>query len=285
MDGLPRLLQPRVYHGRFGGAQFQSLYQPFHCWWFQVFTTFEYQALTASVWAAAALAIFSAPRAWAVGLPIAAVALAAATLAAAGAAGWHAVRVKKWGGRRALAGGTTVALLHVLQPLARAAGRFKGWRNARKQTFCDFHAEQKLWGNLSQREAWLDRLVEHLNDCGWAARAGGEWDRGDVLIDGPGPYRLHLTSVAEERLEKGYFFVRYRVEPTVKPSAVLLTAGLLALLAVIALKPFLLPLAVPLLIVLRVLAGARRAMTRAVSQLAVEIARARRMPKVVEEGC
>jgi hypothetical protein len=285
MDGLPRLLQPRVYHGRFGGAQFQSLYQPFHCWWFQIFTTFEYQVLTASVWATAALAIFFAPLGWSISLTTAALALSMATLAAATACGWHAVRVKRWRGRRAFRGGAVVALLHILQPLARAAGRFKGWRRTRKEACGDFPAEQKLWGNLAQRQAWLDRLVEHLNDCGWAARAGGEWDRGDILIDGPGPHRLRLTSVAEERLEKGYFFVRYRVESAVKPSAVLLTAGLLAIVAVIALKPFLLPLAVPILIVLRVLAGARRAMTAAVLQLALEIAQARRMPPVVEEGC
>lgn len=284
MDGLPRLLQPRVYHGRFGGAQFQSLYQPFHCWWFQIFTTFEYQMLTASVGAAAATATLAGPLSWALGLFAIAVALATATVAAAAASGWHAARVKKWQGRRALRGGAIVALLHVLQPFARAAGRFRGLRRGRRETF-DFPAEQKLWGNLSQRDAWLERLVRHLNDCGWAARAGGDWDGGDILIEGPGPHRLRITSVAEERLEKGYFFVRYRVESRLKPSAAVVSTALAALLALVALKPFLLPLAIPLLILLRVQAGARRAMTAAVSQLALEIAAAKRMPKVVEEGC
>jgi GT2 family glycosyltransferase len=287
MDGLPRLLQPRVYHGRFGGAQFQSLYQPFHCWWFQIFTTFEYQLLTASVGATATTATLAGAFHWALGLFAVATALAAATVAAATACGWHAARVKKWRGRRALRGGAVVGLLHILQPLARAAGRLKGWRGGghrRDETF-DFPAEQKLWGNLFQRDAWLERLVQHLNDCGWAACAGGEWDRGDVLIEGPGPHRLRILSVAEERLEKGYFFVRYRVETTVKPSAVLLAIGLITVLAMIGLKPFLLPLAVPILIVLRVIAGAKRAMTAAVSQLALEVARAKRMPPVVEEEC
>src|SRR5205823_1943043 len=90
----------------------------------------------------------------------------AALFAVAGAAGWHAARAKKWSGRRAVAGGVIVALLHVLQPLARARGWLKGWRRDRGNEIA-WPAEQKLWGNLTQRGRWLDRLLDHVRSCGW----------------------------------------------------------------------------------------------------------------------
>ena len=40
-EGLPSGFRPRLYQGRFGSAQFQSIYQPFLTWWFQIFTTAE----------------------------------------------------------------------------------------------------------------------------------------------------------------------------------------------------------------------------------------------------
>lgn len=286
MDGLPRLLRPRVYQGRFGGAQFQSLYQPFHAWWFQIFTTFEFQGLALFTAAGAAVALASGQRHASVALLAVTAVLVATTLAAAGAAGWHAARAKRWRGPSAVAGITLVAALHVLQPLSRAAGRLKGWWHGklRGERF-DFPAEQKLWGNLSQRDRWLERLVSHARACGWRADAGDDWADADVVVSGPGPCRVELRSVAEERLEKNYYFVRYRVAARLKPSAVLLGLGLLGAFAAVATRPALWPLAVPLLAVLRVMSAAPRVMTAAVSQMALEIAEAERMPKVVEEGC
>jgi len=47
--GLPAIFRPRVYQGQFGGAQFQSLYQPFLSWWFQVFTLIPRVAIAGGV--------------------------------------------------------------------------------------------------------------------------------------------------------------------------------------------------------------------------------------------
>jgi O-antigen biosynthesis protein len=284
MDGLPRLLQPRVYQGQFGGAQFQSLYQRFHTWWFQIFTAFEWQAATWSMIASSALAFALTKDLSGAVLLAMSVGMLLTTLCAAGAAGWHAARIKHWRGKTAVFGGVVVALLHILQPLARAAGRLKGWWHARRET-CNWPAEQKLWANLTQRDRWLRRLIDHARACGWSCEAGDDWNDADVTVSGPGPYRLSLISVAEERLEKNYFFVRYRIASQVKFSAIVFAAAMLAALALVATHLFLLPLALPILLVLKILAGGKRAMTQAIAQLAAEIAEAQHLPPVVEEGC
>jgi len=89
-------------------------------------------------------------------------------------------------------------------------GRLKGWWHARR-TPNEFAADQRLYGNLTQREAWLNRLEEHLNACGWIARPSCSWDEADLDVLGPGPYRLQLTSVYEENIEESRHFVRYRI--------------------------------------------------------------------------
>ncbi|MDB5293889.1 MAG: glycosyl transferase family 2 [Phycisphaerales bacterium] len=283
-DGLPKLMRPKVFQGRFGAAQFQSLYQPFQTWWFQIFTSFEWQVLTASVLGASATSMAFGHALWSAGLLAVSIALMAATLGTACYAGWHAGRAKHWRGRRAIAGGLLVAFLHVAQPLARAAGRLKGWWHTRKQTQ-DWPAVQKLWGNMGQRDHWLERFLEHAKTCGWSCEPAGEWDDDDIIINGPGPCRVTLTSVAEERLDINNYFVRYRVLARTKPSAYALNAALIAALAFLGFKPALLPLAVPLVMALKVMLQSKRVMTNAVSQLALEIAEANRMPKVLEDWC
>src|SRR5258708_34641927 len=96
-----------------------------------------------------------------------------ALLAAGGAAtaGWFACREKKWCGRDAWRGGALVAFLHLAQPLARACGQVLGWWKTRG-TPRGWPAEQCIWGNLEQRERWLDRLAEPIRRRGWACREG-----------------------------------------------------------------------------------------------------------------
>ena len=283
-DGLPCLLRPRIYQGQFGGAPFQSLYQPFRTWWFQVFTTFEWQALTVSVAAAGVTLLAATQFTTAVVMLVIWLSLLGATLAAAATAGFHACRAKRWRGWRAIAGLLLVTLLHVAQPLARARGRFKGWWRTRHNR-SDWPREQKLWGNISQRHQWLERLIDHLRSCGWSCEPACEWSDADVVVHGPGPSRVYLTSVAEERLEKNYYFVRYRVRSRPKLSAIAASIAACIGLGAILLKPLLLPLAVPLSITLIVLLRGPRRMERAALQLALEIAEANHMRPVVEEGC
>lgn len=279
-EGLPALFRPRVYQGRFGGAQFQSIYQPFLTWWFQIFTTAEWQLLCFSVLASGMLAL-AAARVACIPLLIAAAAMFAATAAAAAVPALHAGATKGWRGGQLWTGRLLVGGLHILQPLARAQGRIRGWWQTRGAD-CHFPAEQRLYGNLAQREQWLESLQRHLGDCGWICRPTCEWGEADLDVLGPGPYRLQLCSLYEEILEKGAHYVRYRVTARPRPFVWPLAGILAALLASLCAAPYLLPLAAPLTIALRCLLTAKRGMIEAVSQLAEECGKPLGMVRVEE---
>jgi glycosyltransferase involved in cell wall biosynthesis len=283
LTGLPALVPSRVYHGRFGGAPFQSLYQPFPTWWFQAFMTAEWQLTVLCMLATALLVGPGAP--WS-GLALLLVfgLMATLTVGAAATAGWFACREKMWRGGDALRGGALVAFLHLAQPLARAYGQLLGWWKTRG-TPSRWTAEQTVWGNLDLRERWLDRLSEHIRRCGWDCRQAGEWDSHDLEVPGPGPRRAYLSSVAEERLEKGWFQIRFRITTRMKPQALVLTAALLATLPLFALLPEWSPLAIPTGVMLRALMRSEAGMTEAMSQLAMECAEAMGMPDAKGYRC
>ena len=281
-EGLPSVFRPRVYQGRFCGAQFQSIYQPFLTWWFQIFTMAEWQLLVVSVLCSAALAFFSSAGA-ALALLVGAFAMFGATLAAAAVPALHAGQAKGWTGRRLWLGRFLVAWLHILQPLARAKGRIRGWFDARHAEF-GFGAEGLIYGNLAQREKWLDALDDHLRACGWICEPSSGWSEADLDIAGPGPYRLQLCSVYEEILERGAHYVRYRITARPKPYVWPLAGVVASCLVGLAFVPYLLPLTLPLAIVLRYLLSAKRAMIEAVSQLAEECGKPLGMVRVEEAG-
>lgn len=267
-QGLPRLFPPRVYQGRFGSAQFQSIYQPIRAWWFQICTTAEWQFMAASLLVSSCLAFWwASAAAWY--LILLSGAMLIATLSAASVPALHSVDRKGWKGTRFWAALLLITGLDILQPLARAWGRMRGrWDLA--EPIPAFPAEQRLHGNLSQRERWLNRLQEHLQACGWTCRPTCDWGKADLDILGPGPYALQLCSTCEEDLERGAHYVRYRIEARAKPMLPLLVMALLAPLGALYGAPYLAPLALPSLIALKLVLQARRFMIRAVSQLAIE---------------
>src|SRR5207237_4632625 len=132
-------------------------------------------------------------------------------------------------GRKAWGGLGLVCLLHILQPVARVAGRVQGRWRLRKEPI-EFPEVELLTGDLTKRDIWLHRLVAHMQSCGWMAGGCGEWDDADIEILGPGPYTLKLTSVYEEHLEHARHYVRFRVEAKMKLQAPLVVAGLMAAL-------------------------------------------------------
>lgn len=280
LEGMPSLFRPRVYQGRFGSAQFQSLYQPFITWWFQVFTMVEWQTLSACVLAAGLLGLLWSPSVSASLLALAA-GMGGATLCAAATSAVHAGRAKRWRGRDRWRGLVTVAWLHMTQPLARAQGRLRGWWRTRA-TGSSAPAVQRVWGNLAQRERWLELLEIHLRACGWICRPSSDWDTGDLDILGPGPVTAQLCSVYEEELERSRHYVRYRVTAGMKPWAFGVAGVLCLALPAFVLIPYLLPLVVPIGAALGRLLRAKEHITVAVSQLALECAEALEMAKVAE---
>jgi hypothetical protein len=282
-EGLPSVFRPRVYRGWFGSAPYQSIYQRFHTWWFQVFTAAEWQGTTLCCLLAATLAWWHhSPHAAALllGLTLlmAALSLGAASLAAA-----HAVRAEKWTGEHKIKGFLLVGWLHLVQPLYRSVGRVRGWWYTRRNA-TEFPPIQRVWGNAHQRERWLERLPDHLATCGWICRASSEWDSADLDIEGPGPCRLQLVSTTEEDKANQRYFVRYRVTARMKRRTPLMLLAMVLTLPIWIIFPYLIPFALPVIICFRLILHAEHYMVSAVSQLALECAEALDMPRVVEPG-
>ena len=268
-QGLPFVFHPRIYRGAFCGAQFQTLYQPFVTWWFQIFSTAEWLTLTASLLLSGLLSLVAGPAGLGGTLLGLSGAMSALSVGTALLAGWRGVRQKRWTGVRWARGLAVISVLHLLQPLARTVGRLQGAWRLRKEPPA-FPDTDLLYGNLDQRERWLRRLLDHMESCGWQVRACSEWDDGDLEILGPGPHRLKLTSVYEEVLERAQHYVRYRVTVKTKLYTPVVVAALMAALIGLTQALYLAPLALPIVMVLRRYVQARKNMLQAVSQMAMD---------------
>jgi glycosyltransferase involved in cell wall biosynthesis len=266
-QGLPFVFRPKVYQGLFGGAQFQSLYQPFLTWWYQIFSTAEWLGLTGCTMASGLLTQAFGPPWLGCGLLGLATAMLLLSATTALLAGWRAVEQKRWSGSQCWRGLALVSLLHLWQPLARAAGRMKGIWHLRNERW-EYPDADLLYGNLAKRERWLQHLLAHMKSCGWIARPCNEWDTGDIEVLGPGPYRLKLTSVYEEVLERGEHYIRFRVTTTTKAYAPCVVALLMAMLTGITQALYLAPLALPIVLILYHFVRARKTMIQAGSQMA-----------------
>jgi cellulose synthase/poly-beta-1,6-N-acetylglucosamine synthase-like glycosyltransferase len=280
-EGLPIVFNPRIYRGTFCAAQFQTLYQPFMTWWFQIFSTAEWLTLTLCTFLSGLLAGSFGPDLLGSILTFSSAAMFAMTIGTSFLAGLRGVRNKRWHGANAVRGICIIGLLHILQPLARTIGRIKGrWRLRKEpQMFAD---NDLLDGDLTKRDLWLKRLLVHMKSCGWVAQPCSEWDDGDIEVLGPGPHRLKLASVYEEDLQRALHHVRYRVTPRMKSHAPIVVAALMAMLFGITQALYLAPLALPILFVLTRYAKARKLMTQAVSQMAMECGWPIGMPKAKE---
>ncbi|HVU99740.1 MAG TPA: glycosyltransferase, partial [Verrucomicrobiae bacterium] len=277
-QGLPFVFKPRIYRGHFCGAMFQTLYQPFLTWWFQIFSTAEWLVLTTCTGVSGLLALWAGPKLVGIGLLGIMAGMIFFSAGASLLAGWRGAQVKQWKGGAFWRGLAIIGLLHLLQPMARFAGRVKGHWHLRKNPL-SFPETELLYGDLSKRDVWIRRLLMHMKSCGWVARPCGEWDDGDIEILGPGPYRLKLTSVYEEVLEHARHYIRYRVTARMKPQAPIAVALLMAALVGITQALFLAPMAIPITFVLVRYVMARQLMTRAVSQMAMDCGWPVGMPK------
>jgi uncharacterized membrane protein HdeD (DUF308 family) len=225
--------------------------------------------------------VFSNPY-WTLGLSCLLIGMAALAVGAAAIPAIQAANEKRWSGTRWWQGAALVTALHLLQPIARALGRIRGWRETRNLPAL-YQAERRLYGNLDQREKWLNWLPKHFAACGWVAQPCSDWEEADLKILGPGPYVSELCSVYEEDHQRGKHYVRFRV--TSKPKAVLpiLGATLLILAVLCVANPVLLPFLVPLTGLAWILANSKQAVIQSVAQLAEEAAASYGMVKVYYE--
>ncbi len=238
--GLARVLPwaaPRIYHGQWGSALFQSIYQPGT----DVLSTLplmpEWFFATALLAALAALGVLWVPMflfgllfVFAVGATMAQAVLGAAhaSFPAARVAGSHRSRARIGGLR------TLTMLLHLIQPLARLYGRLDNglslWRRrgaARLALTTSIRAN--LWSEQWRpQEHWLEAVEDSLRRAGAVCLRGGSHDRWDLEVRGGLLGRARLLLAVEEH-GAGRQLVRVRAWPVWPIFARSLTLAVFAL--------------------------------------------------------
>jgi hypothetical protein len=229
----------RVYHGVWGGAPFQRLYESRLAAWPSLLALPEWHLVVLAFAAAALLG-----RAWAplsIATPLLALSLAlvlaSALLGARDALHRRPLPLVVQGLPR-LRIVVMVAVLHWLQPIARLRGRLRGglspWRHR--------VAAKLAWPRLRQWAVWtassktpedhLTALHRSLSAGGSVPMQGDAYDRWDLGVR-VGPTGVARLLMAIEDHGSGYQYVRVRWWPRPRPLAI---AGALALavLAVVA---------------------------------------------------
>jgi GT2 family glycosyltransferase len=224
----------RIYHGTWGTAPFQPLYEQAPGTLLSLPLTPEWLLLTAALIATASLGALWAPSS--IGLPLGVLAVLAALLVVlqASVSAARASFPEASGTRTVLGRRLLTTFLHVLQPLARLGGRLGGgltvWRGHRVRGFrVPVRRSGWVW-----RRRWVaaeDRLTAieaHLVSSGNLVGRGGDFDRWDLDLRGSPLGSARLLLCVEE-LAGGAQLVRYRCWPVVRRVAWGLLGGLAAL--------------------------------------------------------
>ena len=233
-NGLAHVLRwrrARVYHGIWGVAPYQSLYEPAPSLlgalpqmpeWYLLIAILAGLSTVSLVWSQLRLLL---PLLVGVVLP----SLALASLSAARASFNEAplrssARLK----RRLL-----TAALYLLQPLARLRGRLEygltPWRRRGAPGLVSPWRTCALWSERWQDpDQRLHRIEMDLRAAGAGVRLGGDYDRWDLEVSG-GPLASARLLMAVEDHGGGSQFVRFRWRPHGSRGGILLTALFAAL--------------------------------------------------------
>jgi GT2 family glycosyltransferase len=281
------LRRPVVYHGVFGSALFQRLYAPEPAAWSGLFTSLEYHGLVT----APLLVLAASFR------PLLLVALASllVSLGVCGLAGAQAdlpKRKRRWWSR------PLVALLFLLQPLARGWARYRWRLQARSapvllavSTPAEAEPVEKLhyWSQSGlDRIQFLQALLATLDTQAWQHKVDAGWSDHDVEIFGSRWSRLRLTTVGEAfrpyqlilrcRLQAAWSFWARLV------FAALLGAELLVIGFFSAAQPWLWMLLLSLVLFGWYLDQAKRVMQQAIATLLDSVAQQLGLVKLREDG-
>ncbi len=226
-SGLTKALHRsrHVYHGTWGGAPFQSLYQREPGPLSSLTLMPEWFLLTAALAVVAAVGALWRP--FLVALPLLVLAVLAVLVQAVRSVGAKPTTGKDGTHDRAVRALTTA--LHVVQPLARLRGRLTNgltpWRHHRHN---DFRVPRRRAGwSWSEHSVAPDdrlRIVENqLASSATTVSRGGSFDRWDLELRG-GLFGGARLLMAVEELGGGAQLVRYRSWPVTRRSALVLTA-------------------------------------------------------------
>jgi len=218
----------RIYHGVWGSAPFQSVYQPAHGALGALPLLPEWYLLIAGLAGLTALGSVWAPlRAAGLGLALALAALlwqAAASAARARLRDARRSRLSRWKMRG------LIFALHLVQPAARLTGRLRHglapWkpRGAARWTL-PRPRQLTLWSERWRpHTAWLEALETALREARVLVRRGGEWDRFELAVLG-GPCGAARVRVAIEEHGEGRQYLRFRVWPMLRRGALACAFG------------------------------------------------------------
>jgi glycosyltransferase involved in cell wall biosynthesis len=207
----------RIYHGTWGSALFQSVYQASAGLWASLGLMPEWYLLIGALAATSLIGLLWRPLLLA--LPLLAVAMAVPIVQAIVAARRATFVESRESRGRLLAATLLTALLHLIQPLARLAGRMRHgmtpWRRRRGVTrFAwpwprTFSVWYETWQSGEQR---LESLEKQLRDKGVVVVRGGDYDRWDLELRG-GVVGAARVRLAVEEHGSGKQMVRYRTWP------------------------------------------------------------------------
>jgi GT2 family glycosyltransferase len=226
----------RIYHGMWGSAPFQSLYESQPGAWTSLPAMPEWYLVMGLLSALAVLGLDWRPLLAAIPLLALAVAASLAHAVSAAASSFGAASVA--GRLRNRPDRWLVALLYLLQPLARLIGRVRyglaPWRLAPRGRLapplprnCVIWSE--TWRSQEQR---LTEIESAIRVAGASVVRGGEFDRWDLTIRGGGLASTLLRMAIEEH-GAGRQLIRIRVSPRASRAAVVSTV-ITATLAVLA---------------------------------------------------
>jgi hypothetical protein len=211
--GLGRLAvltlgRSRIYHGTWGSALFQSLYEPAPSTFWSVARMPEWHAVIFSLALLLCLAPFWTPLLCIVPLLVLAVAVPVVQ------AILHARRLPL----RGFSQRTLVAALNYLQPIARLRGRVLAgltpWGRRRLKGFAlPLSRELVVWSESWRSPTeWLLALEIPLQAAGAGVFRGGDYDRWDLEVRGGVLGGARLRLLAEEHGDEKQF-IRLRVWP------------------------------------------------------------------------
>jgi GT2 family glycosyltransferase len=207
-------LRPRIYHGTWGSAPFQSVYRPAGSWLAALPLLPEWYLATAVLALFSMLGLAWAPLAWALGLAgVGALASVVAALRGALGASFDGARGARLRRLRLL-----TAWLHLVQPAARLRGRLDGgltpWRHRGPRALA--WPSARSWSVWTERrrepQEWLLELETALRRRGHIVGRGSDWDTWDLEIR-RGTLGAVRLLMAHEDHDGGRQLVRFRLWP------------------------------------------------------------------------
>jgi O-antigen biosynthesis protein len=215
----------RIYHGVWGSAPFQSLYQPAVGTFRSFLLVPEWYLVVVILGALSALGLFWRPLSYAV--PLLVLAAVASLVQAALSAAQACLTSAPHSRVARLQLQCLTAFLHLLQPLARLYGRLRygltPWRQGAPWLSLPRRRTSAVWSERWQDPlARLQCLETAMRKGGGVVVHGGEYDRWDLEVQG-GLLGAARMLMAVEDHGAGTQFVRFRSWPRFSRVAVVLS--------------------------------------------------------------